>query len=131
MPPSEQDNIVLGRVIEMMATGQPTVQNLDDFLVAYHTLGRLVAIAQGDMETLEQVRKQTFAQAFIDAKRSTDKPTDKMAEYIAELAVGDIRTKEIKSRERLMKLKGMRESVLESIWAIKFLGRQDGWNNAS
>jgi len=123
---TQQDQRILAATLQMLGSGQVTSQNLDDFVISYATLGRLVAMAQGEAEGAEQDRKVEWAKCFTEAKSGENKVSDKMAEVAADLAVADLRDKEIRARERLTMLKNTRESVWESINAIKYLGRMGG-----
>lgn len=123
---TQQDQRILALTLQMLGSGQVTSQNLDDFVISYSTLGRLVAIAQGEAEKAEQDRKIEWAKAFTEAKMGENKVSDKMAEVQADLAVADLRNNEIKARERMTMLKNTRESVWEGINAIKYLGRMGG-----
>jgi hypothetical protein len=107
----------------MLGTGQATTQNLDDYLIGYAVLGRIVAIAQGESERSEQERKIAWARAFADAKSSPEKTSDKLAEVKADLVVESLRLKEINARERLTNLRNTWQAVEQAINAIKFLGR--------
>jgi hypothetical protein len=118
---SEQE--LLAHVLQMLGTGQATTQNLDDYVIGYAVLGRIVAIAQGEAERAEQERKVAWSRAFADAKASPEKTSDKLAEVKADLAVESLRLKEINSRERLTNLRNTWQAVEQAINAIKFLGR--------
>lgn len=127
MPPiSDQEQRVFAKVLQMLGSGQPTVQHLDDYIVGHVVIGRLVAMQQGIVETLENHRKFVYAQEFTKAKTAEERVSDKMAEMTAELAIGEIRTKEAKEREKLTMLRNTRESIWEAINAIKYLGKQGG-----
>lgn len=123
---TEQDQRTLARVLQMIGSGQPTVQHLDDYIIGHAVLGRLIAIQQGVVEELENTRKLEFARVFTKTKTQEDRVSDKVAEMTAEMAVAELRTKEAKAREKLTMLRGTRESVWEAINAIKYLGRQGG-----
>ena len=118
---SEQE--LLAHVLQMLGTGQATTHNLDDYVIGYAVLGRIVAIAQGEAERAEQERKVSWARAFADAKSSPEKTSDKLAEVKADLVVESLRLKEINARERLTNLRNTWQAVEQAINAIKFLGR--------
>lgn len=118
---SEQE--LLAHVLQMLGTGQATTQNLDDYVIGYAVLGRIVAVAQGEAERAEQERKVAWAREFANAKSSTEKVSDKLAEVKADLAVEDLRFAEIKARERLTNLRNTWQAIEQAINAIKFLGR--------
>lgn len=123
---SPQEQRVLAQVLQMLGTGTATSQHLEDYLIGYAVLGRLVSMAQGEAETAEQTRKLAWARAFSDAKLSEAKPSDRLAEAMAEVEVSELKTAEIRAREKLSNLKATREAVQEAIWAIKFVERQGG-----
>lgn len=123
---SEQEQRILASVLQMLGSGQATSQNLEDYLIAYQVLGRLVAVAQGESEMAEAIRKVEWAKSFSGHKRGEDKVSDRTAEALADEETADLRKIEVKARENWMKLKNTRESVWEAIQAIKFLGRMDG-----
>ena len=123
---SEQEMRVLANVMRMIGSGNPTAQNLDDYIVGYEVLGRLVAVAQGDLEQCEMERRLAYAESFVEAKSGEEKVTDKVAEYKAEIATKELKAKEVKLHEKLTKIKHTREAVQEAIWGIKYLGRWAG-----
>lgn len=139
MSVSEQEQRVFAKVLQMLGSGQPTVQHIDDYIVGHAVLGRLIAVQQGIAEDIENQRKVAWAQAFTDAKMppkmvdgttvqvgNFKPPSDRACEAFADLAVAEMRTKEAKAREKLTMLKNTRDSVWEAINAIKYLGRQGG-----
>jgi len=121
---TEQEARILGKVLEMLGSGSPTTQNLDDYIVAYQILGNLVAHAQGESETAEMVTKLAWAEEFAKAKE--EKISDMVAKAKADVAVHSLRMAEVKAHEKWAKLKATRESVWEAVNAIKFLGRNGG-----
>lgn len=122
MQVSDREQQILAHVLEMLGTGQATVANLDDYVIGYAVLGRIVAIAQGEAETAEQERKFAWARAFAESKLS-GKVSDKLAETQADIVVADHRIREIKAREKLTNLRNTWLAVEQAINAIKFLGR--------
>ena len=120
---SQSETELLAHVLQMLGTGQATTQNLDDYVIGYAVLGRIVAVAQGEAERAEQERKIAWAREFANAKSSADKCSDKLAEVKADLAVEALRFAEIKSRERLTNLRNTWQAIEQAINAIKFLGR--------
>lgn len=135
---SEQEQRIFAKVLQMLGSGQPTVQHLDDYIVGHAVLGRLCATQQGVAEGLEAQRKTQWAQAFADAKTPPKMadgspvvaewkaPSDRTCEAIADLAVAELRTREVREREKLTMLRNTKDSVWEAINAIKYLGRQGG-----
>lgn len=123
---TEQEQRVLARVLQMLGSGNALSQDLEDYVVGFHVLGRLVALAQADVELIEQQRKVAFARAFAEAKSSEERVSDRVAESLAEVAVEHLRFKEVRAREKWTNLKNTRESVEQAINAIKYLGRNGG-----
>lgn len=123
---SEQESRTLARVLEMLGSGKALAQDVEDYVVGYHVLGNLVATAQGDSERAEMATKLAWAEAFSKAKEGDNKVSDALARAQADIAVQDLRRSEIKTREKMLKLKATRDAVQEAIWGIKFLGRRDG-----
>lgn len=121
-----QEQRILAQVLQMLGTGNATSQHLEDYLIGYSVLGRLVSMAQGEAESAEQTRKLAWARAFSNAKLSETKPSDRLAEALAEVEIADLKNAEIRAREKLTNLKNTREAVQEAIWAIKFVERQGG-----
>ena len=122
MQVSDREQQILAHVLEMLGTGQATVANLDDYVIGYAVLGRIVSIAQGEAETAEQERKLAWARAFSESKLS-GKVSDKLAETQADIIVVDHKYREIKAREKLTNLRNTWLAVEQAINAIKFLGR--------
>ena len=120
---TQSETELLAHVLQMLGTGQATTQNLDDYVIGYAVLGRIVAVAQGEAERAEQERKVAWAREFANAKSSTGKVSDKLADVKADLAVEDRRFAEIKARERLTNLRNTWQAIEQAINAIKFLGR--------
>jgi len=123
---SEQENRVLIRVIEMLGSGQALAQDLEDYVVGFHVLGNLAASAQAETETAEMNTKIAWAEAFATAKEGENKVSDMMAKAQADIAVADLKHREILKRERLHKIRATRDSVQEAIWAIKSLTKNGG-----
>lgn len=123
---SPQEERVLARVLEMLGSEAPANEDLQDYIIGYGVLGRLVAVAQLGYERAEMERKVAWAEAFKDAKTGEDKASDRLAAAMADIAVKDMVERENKERKRLMELRATRETVQETIWAIKYLGKQDG-----
>lgn len=125
MQVTEQEERILAETLRMLGSGQALSQDLESYVIGFHILGNLVAIAQGEYELLEQQRKVEWSRAFAGAKVES-KISDKTAEAIADVAVNALRIKEIKAKEKMMTLKGTRESVQEAIWAMKSLNKAGG-----
>lgn len=123
---SEQELRVLAQVLQMLSQGDIGHERLEEYLVAFAVSGRMVAQSEAAAERAEASRKAAYARAFADAKSSPDKISDRQAEALAEVAVETLRLAEIEERRKLSELRNIRESIREAIWAIKFLGRQDG-----
>lgn len=123
---TQQEQRILAHVLEMLGTGHAGPGDLEDYLIGYAVLGRLVAIAQGNAEMAEQERKIAWARAFAEAKHGENKVSDKMAENSADLSISELKYTEIQAREKLTNLKNTWLAVEQAINAIKFLGRQGG-----
>jgi len=121
-----EETRTLGRVLGLLGSGVTDQQHFESFLIGYQILGRLVAVAQGESELAEMNRKVEWARAFALAKTGEGKPSDRLAEATADIAVEQLRKDEIKARESYTKLKHTRESVWEAINALKYLGRTGG-----
>lgn len=122
MQVTEQEERILAETLRMLGSGVTANENLEDFLISFSVLGRLVSVQQGECELLEQQRKVEWARSFTQAKLEA-KISDKVAESLADIAVDSLRKKEIKAREKLILLKNTMESVREAIWALKYLGK--------
>jgi translation initiation factor IF-1 len=125
MQVSDREQQILARVLEMLGSGQASVADLEDYVIGYSVLGRIVALAQGEAETAEQERKLAWARAFSESKMS-GKVSDKLAEMQAEIQVEDHRHREIRAREKLTNLRNTWQAVEQAMNAIKFLGRNGG-----
>lgn len=123
---TEQETRVLGRVLEMLGSGQALAQDLEDYVVGYQILGNLVAMAEAEHETAELNAKLAWAEAFAKSKEGENKVSDTLAKAQADIAVEAFRLAAIKARMQFMKLKATRDAVQEAIWAQKFLGRNGG-----
>lgn len=123
---TEQELRVLGRVLQMLGSGQALAQDVEDYVVGFAVLGGLVAEAQAEAESAEMRTKMAWAEALTKAKEGENKVSDTVAKAQADLAVETEKRTEIKARERLLKLKSTRDAVQEAIWAIKYLGRNGG-----
>ena len=119
-----QEQRILERVLQMLGSEAPANEDLQDYIIGYGVLGRLVSQAQYEYEDAEMVRKVAYAGAFKDAK--DDKASDALARETAYAAVANHVRAENLARKRLMELRATRETVQETIWAIKYLGKQDG-----
>jgi hypothetical protein len=126
MTVSAQEQRILARVLEMLGSGKALAQDLEDYVVGFAVLGRLVSIQQGIVETQEQDRKVEWAKEFTKAKTGEERVSDKVAEAAADVAVDSLRRKEIASREKLTLLRSTKDSVQEAIWAIKNLNSRGG-----
>ena len=101
----------------------PTGSDLD-FLVQAHTkVGYLAAIAQKEAEFAYAVRKNAEATAWREAMNGETKVTAAAADKAAELAVWDLRVREIQANESSKKISNLLSSITEAINGIKFLGR--------
>jgi hypothetical protein len=125
MQVTEQEERILAETMRMLGSGVTANENLEDFLISFNVLGRLVSVQQGECELLEQQRKVEWARAFTQAKLES-KISDKVGESIADISVDSLRKKEIRAREKLTLLKNTLESIREAIWAIKYLGKMTG-----
>jgi len=121
-----QETRVLANIIEMIGQDSPTSGDLEDYIVGYGVLGRLIAQAQLSYEEAEMERKVGLAEAIVTIKTGPDKVSDTLAKSMAEVQVKPLQQLEIREKKRLMELKATRETVQEIIWAIKYLGREGG-----
>jgi hypothetical protein len=119
-----QESRILERILQMLGSDAPANEDLQDYIIGYGVLGRLIAQAQYEYEQAEMERKVAFAQAFKDAK--DQKMSDALARETAYSGTFDKVKFENQQRKRLMELRATRETVQETIWAIKYLGKQDG-----
>jgi hypothetical protein len=103
----------------------PTASNLDFLVTAYTNLGYLSADAQQQADEADARRKYEVANAYLNAKKSGDKVTDRQAEALAEVQTWDYRTAAIEAAAKASKLKNLLQSVEQAINAIKFIGRYD------
>ena len=122
---TEQEQRVLSRVIQMLGSEAPANEDLQDYIIGYGVLGKMISTAQLDYEQREMERKVAFATAFRDAKVE-QKVSDAMARELAYLATTTQVKAEQKAKQNLSYLRSIRETVQETIWAIKYLGKQDG-----
>lgn len=112
------------KVLAVLQSG-PTSGDLDFLVEAYANVGYLAAQAEGDADMAEAKRKHEEAVAYLEAKKSGDKMTDKQAEATAQVATWHFRNAELEARTKARKLRNLLESVEQAINAIKFLGRYD------
>ena len=125
MKVTEQEQRVLARVIQMLGSEAPANEDLQDYIIGYGVLGKMVSTAQLDYEQKEMERKVAYATAFKNAKLD-DKASDALAREMAYLSVQENIKAEQNAKQRLSYLRSTRETVQETIWAIKYLGKQDG-----
>lgn len=104
----------------------PTAQNLDELVEAHVRIGYLAAEAEALYERAVDDRKYAEANAYLAAKRSGDKVTDKVAEAQALVQCRPERDAEAEAKTRSRKVSNLLESIEQAINAIKFLGRYDG-----
>lgn len=121
---SEQEQRALAHSMRLLSEGRTDVGVLEDYLIGFAIIGRVLADAEAEAEHAEIRRKSESAKAFAAAKH--DGATDRLADAEAENAVETFRFKEIEARRRATELRNIRESIREMVWAIKFMGRQDG-----
>lgn len=120
---SQSDNYV-GQVFSLL-NSNPTQQNLDELVEAHVRIGYLAAQAEGEYESAADQRKYEEANAYLAAKRSGEKVTDKMADTLASVACKQYRDAESEAKVRYRKIANLLESIEQAINAIKFLGRFD------
>lgn len=125
MKTTEQEQRVLARVIEMLGSEAPANEDLQDYIIGYGVLGKLISSAQLEYEAKEMERKLAYADAFKTAKLES-KASDAMARELAYLATEEEVKAEQRAKQQLSYLRATRETVQETIWAIKYLGKQDG-----
>lgn len=109
-----------------LLSSNPTAQNLDELVEAHVRIGYLAADAEAIYERAVDDRKYAEANAYLTAKRSGDKVTDRMADAQALVACRPQRDAEAEAKTRSRKLANLLESIEQAINAIKFLGRYDG-----
>lgn len=122
---NEQTAEYIAKVFRLVSN-QPTAGHLDELLEAHARIGYLAADAEGLAEDAENIRKYQEASAYLEAKRSGDKVTERQAEAMASVAVRDYRDQEAESSTKARKLRNLWESVEQVINGIKFLQRGAG-----
>lgn len=103
----------------------PTSQNLDFLIEAHTAIGYMAAEAENLYDRAVDKRKYEEASAYLEAKRSGEKLSDKAAEAMAQVKCWDYRTAESEAKVKAQKVKNLLESLTQAINAIKFLGRYD------
>lgn len=124
MSTTQKDNYV-ERVFTLL-NSNPTQQDLDELVEAHVRIGYLAAQAENEYEAAVDMRKYKEANAYLDAKKSAEKMSDKAAEATAQVQCWEYRTAETEAKVRYRKIANLLESVEQSINAIKYLGRFDG-----
>lgn len=109
-----------------LLNNNPTAQNLDELVEAHVRIGYIAADAESLYERAVDDRKYAEANAYLTAKRSGDKVSDKMAEAQALVECRPQRDAEAEAKTRSRKVSNLLESIEQAINAIKFLGRYDG-----
>ena len=109
-----------------LLNSNPTSQNLDQLVEAHVRIGYLVAEAEGLYDSAVDERKYQEANAYLSAKKSGDKVTDKAADTAAFVECKEYRDREAEAKVRFKKVANLLESIEQAINAIKFLGRYDG-----
>jgi len=120
---SAKDNYV--ESVFALLNSNPTQQNLDELVEAHVRIGYLAATAEGEYEAATDYRKYMEANAYLEAKKSGEKVTDKAAETAAFVACKEYRDAESEAKVRYRKIANLLESIEQAINAIKFLGRFD------
>lgn len=115
----------LADVFEKLNNG-PTAQDIDYLIEAYARVGYLAANAEGDAEHAESVRKYEEANAYLAAKKSGEKVTERQAEAEASLAIKPYRDAEAEAWTKARKLKNLMLAVEQAINGVKFLSRSAG-----
>lgn len=118
------DNYIV-KVIQTLSQN-PTGAELDFLVEAFSNIGYLLSEAEGLAEESENVRKHNEATNYLTTKQSGDKMTDKQAESQALVMSQQDRKREVEARVKMRKLKNLRDSIEQTINAIKFLGRAAG-----
>lgn len=124
MATETKDNYV-ARVFEIL-NENPTAQDLGNLVEAHVRIGYLAAEAENMYERAVDERKYAEAQAYLTAKKSGEKVTDKMADTTAMVECREQREAEAEAKVRFRKIANLLESIEQAINAIKFLGRYDG-----
>lgn len=115
----------VARVIAVLSQN-PTAAELDFLVEAFSNIGYLLSEAEGLADEAENVRKHNEASNYLTVKQSGDKMTDKQAEAQATIMGVNDRKREVEARVKARKLKNLRDSIEQTINAIKFLGRAAG-----
>lgn len=121
LPVSKKDNYV-ERVFGLL-NSNPTQQDLDELVEAHVRIGYLAAQAENEYERAADMRKYKEASAYLEAKTSGEKVTDKAAEAMAQVNCWEFRTAETEAKVRSRKVANLLESIERAIDAIEFLGR--------
>lgn len=119
-----RDNYV--EQVFLLLNSNPTQQNLDELVEAHVRIGYLAAQAEHEYEAAVDMRKYKEANAYLEAKKSGEKVSDKAAEAMAQVACWEFRNAETEAKVRSRKVANLLESIEQAINAIKFLGRYDG-----
>ena len=98
---------------------------LDELVEAHVRIGYLAAQAENEYDAAVDLRKYKEANAYLDAKKSAEKMSDKAAEATAQVNCWEYRKAETEAKVRSRKVANLLESVEQAINAIKFLGRYD------
>jgi len=107
-------------------SNNPTVGDLDFLVEAYTKVGYYAAEAEGLAEVATNARKTHEADAYLTAKRSGDKITDRMADSIAAVQTKTFRDAEAEANTKARKLRNLLGSIEQAINAQKYLGRMAG-----
>jgi hypothetical protein len=121
MKPNKPDDVIVGELIDLIASGRMTEADLEFLVMGHAIIGRLCAEAQGISETASSTKKFRWSNEFAIAKGAGS--TDKMAGVNADLATQDLGIREIEARKNLAHLKNAKDSIEQAINAVKFLSR--------
>jgi hypothetical protein len=109
-----------------LLTGNPTASDIDELVEAYATIGWYAQEAEREYELKELTRKIAQADATVRVKMNDPKATANIVEAQVMIDTRELQSAEVSARANARKLKGLQESIEQTINAIKFLGRNDG-----
>ena len=110
------------RVFRVLAQN-PTAQNLDFLVEAFARVGNLAADAEGIAEKATHARKHAEALRYLEAKKTTPRPTDSEAKAMSLIETVPEHHAEAEANARARMLRNLLEAVEQAINAIKYLGR--------
>jgi hypothetical protein len=107
-------------------TNNPTAAELDFLIEAHGKIGYMAAVAQGEAEQAESMRKYQDATTWRKVKDDNPKYTAAQVEAMVFIETFDYRKDENKKAEEAKKIANLLDSIRESINGIKYLGRAGG-----